>query len=505
MAIVRAGGTVRTGRGIATAQLGRALVAIAVACALGGLACVDSVGQGAKPADAGAAADPAAPSTSANATTGTRGPDGWNETERSLLRSLSIDALTPVPKDPSNRIADDPDAARLGQLLFFDARLSSNGKVSCATCHEPERFFTDGRPVSQGVGPTNRNAPTVVGSAYAPWLFWDGRRDSLWAQALAPFESSAEMNVSRVEVVRFVARDPVASKLYRQVFGRAPIEGDPGRLPPRASPFGEPTTQDAWARLPASDREAIDRAFADVGKALAAYQRRLVPGPGRFDRYVRSLGLPPSPREPSGEASLTPLERQGLALYLDSGRTQCLRCHNGPLLTNQAFHRIGTEYMPGGFPEFGRFLGIQAALVDPFNCLGPYSDAKPEDCRELRFLRRDHVDAETGKFKTPTLRGLSRTAPYMHDGRMATLEAVIEHYRHPPPRVADPAMAHELLPLSLSDEEARALVAFLHTLDGPVAADPRWLAPPGVEVRSSSAATVGAGGTAPLATTRTVR
>ena len=78
-------------------------------------------------------------------------------------------------------------------------------------------------------------------------------------------------------------------------------------------------------------------------------------------------------------------------LFLDNARTQCLRCHNGPLLTNQSFHRIGTEQTRDGFPEFGRFLGVQAALLDPFNCLGRFSDAQPEDCRELRFLRRDHV------------------------------------------------------------------------------------------------------------------
>lgn len=454
---------------------------------LAGLACLDSISPGgSSPPTEGASAEgaPADPSARAAAaatgggSTERRGPDGWSETERSLLRSLSIDALTPVPPDPSNRVADDPDAARLGHRLFFDRRLSSNGQVACASCHEPGRWFTDGRPVSEGVGTTNRNAPTVVASAYAPWLFWDGRRDSLWAQALAPFESSAEMNLSRVEVLRQVARDPETARLYRRVFGRDPIEGDPARLPPRASPFGDPATQDAWHRLPATDREAIDRAFSNLGKALAAYQRKLVPGPGRFDRYVRTLETAPTSGGADDAAALDDLERRGLALFIDSGRTQCLRCHNGPLLTNQAFHRVGTEFMPGGFPEFGRFLGIQAALIDPFNCLGAFSDAKPDECRELRFLRRDHVQAESGKFKTPTLRGLSLSAPYMHDGRMATLDAVVEHYRRPPPRDPDPSTAHELLPLEISDEESRALVAFLHTLDGEVAADPRWLAPP---------------------------
>ncbi|MEZ4330289.1 MAG: cytochrome c peroxidase [Myxococcota bacterium] len=402
------------------------------------------------------------------------------------MRSLSVDALPPLPSDPSNRVADQPTAARLGHALFFDARLSSNDRVACATCHVPALFFTDGRAVSEGVGRTNRNAPTVVAAAYSPWLFWDGRRDSLWAQALAPFESAAEMNLTRLEVVRRVARDPTASALYREAFGHGPLDGLRADLPPRAGPFGDAVAQDAWARLGPAEREAIDRAFADVGKALAAYQRRLVPAPARFDRYVRHLVS--GTRSTGPEDALTPQEREGLRLFLDSGRTQCLRCHNGALLTNQSFHRIGTEQTRQGFPEFGRFLGLQAALLDPFNCLGRFSDAQPDACRELRFLRRDHVQAESGKFKTPTLRGLRRSAPYMHDGRMATLDAVLEHYRRPPPRVADPSLAHELLPLEISDEESRALVAFLLTLDGEVAAAPRWLAPPAPAAQTVRAA-----------------
>jgi cytochrome c peroxidase len=136
-------------------------------------------------------------------------------------------------------------------------------------------------------------------------------------------------------------------------------------------------------------------------------------------------------------------------------------------------------------PEFGRFLGIQAALVDPFNCLGAFSDAKPDACRELRFLRRDHIDAESGKFKTPTLRGLGQSAPYMHDGRFPTLAAVIDHYREPPPNPPNGANGHELLPFTLSVEESEALTAFLGTLDGGIRADARWLTPPAQVVGNS--------------------
>ena len=409
--------------------------------------------------------------------------DGWSEAQRALLESMSIDALTPLPADPSNRVADSPEAAALGHLLFFDSRLSSNGKVACASCHDPKRFFSDGLPVSKGVGVTQRNSPTVVGAAYSPWQFWDGRRDSLWAQALAPLESVAEMNVTRLEVVRQVARDPAASALYRQAFGSPALAGDLARFAPRAGPYGDDEARAAWARLSTGDREAIDHAFANIGKAIAAYQRLLVPGPGRFDRYVQDLA-----RDPSGGAlasGLSASELMGLRLFLDVGRTQCLKCHNGPLFTNQGFHRVGTETAADGMPEFGRFLGIQAALVDPFNCLGAFSDARPDACRELRFLRRDHVDAEAGKFKTPTLRGLGKTAPYMHDGRFATLAAVIDHYRAPPPNPPTGTNGHELLPFELSLEESEAMAAFLETLDGEVQAEARWLTPPAQAIGNS--------------------
>ena len=113
--------------------------------------------------------------------------------------------------------------------------------------------------------------------------------------------------------------------------------------------------------------------------------------------------------------------------------------------------------------------------MDPFNCRGEFSDAAPQDCRELRFLDKTNILGEMGKFKTPTLRGLPRTGPYMHDGRFATLGEVMEHYRNPPPRESQP---HELVPLEIDESESRALVAFLSTLDGDLRTDARWLEPP---------------------------
>jgi cytochrome c peroxidase len=304
-------------------------------------------------------------------------------------------------------------------------------------------------------------------------MFWDGRRDSLWAQALGPLEAASEMGSTRVEVVRRVATEPEIAALYVRVFGAVPSVDDVERFPDRAGPFGSPNERAAWQRMATRDRRAVDDAFSNVGKAIAAYERLLVPGPSRFDRYVAGLrGGSPA----GANATLNDEEVRGLRLFVDAGRTLCLRCHNGPLLTNQSFHQVGTATGTGGLPDFGRFLGVQAVLVDPFNCRGEFSDANPRQCSELRFLDKTHVAGEVGKFKTPTLRGLPRTGPYMHDGRFATLEEVIEHYRHPPASNASP----EITPLELDDEEGRALVAFLEALDGGVATAEPWLrAPPG--------------------------
>jgi cytochrome c peroxidase len=396
----------------------------------------------------------------------------WSASERARLDSLSIWALAPLQESTSNRVAESRRAAELGHRLFFDTGLSANGRIACASCHNPALHFTDGRTTARGIGVTSRNSPNLVGAAHSPWMFWDGRRDSLWAQALAPLEAAAEMGSTRLAVVRRVTTHRATASLYRQVFGMAPKLDDLNRFPEHAGPFGDVNERAAWTRMSAEDRQIVDRAFANVGKAIEAYERLLQPGPSRFDRYVHNL----RDENPTLEnAQLSEMELQGLRLFVDADRTPCLRCHNGPLFTNQSFHDVGTASRAGGFPDFGRLLGIQAVLIDPFNCLGPHSDSDPEDCGALRFINKSHVAAQSGKFKTPTLRGLVRTAPFLHDGRFGTLDEVIEHYRNPS---AGDDRPREMAPLEISDEERRALVAFLVSLDGTVTTPSRWLEPP---------------------------
>jgi cytochrome c peroxidase len=383
---------------------------------------------------------------------GSRAVTAWSERDVRILRSLSLAATDGPPPDPSNRVADDPEAAELGRRLFFDPRLSRDGRLSCASCHQPERYFTDGRPRSRGVATTLRNAPTVVGTAYQSWFYWDGRRDSLWSQALIPIEAPDEMGGSRLASVRLVATDPSYRKAYRDIFGSLPALPD---VSGHAGPFGAGEVRSAWEDLPEPARRRIDEAFANLGKAVAAYERTLEPPSTPFDGYV--AGLLAGDEDPGG---LDETARRGARLFLDEARTRCLRCHNGPMLTNGSFHNIGTGNLEGEHLDFGRAFGVRAVLLDEFNCLGPYSDAAPADCLELRFLNRDpHVPLE-GAFKVPSLRGLTATAPYMHDGSLPTLEAVLEHYRHPPTSGG----THELTPVALTDDEAAALVAFLRTL-----------------------------------------
>lgn len=380
----------------------------------------------------------------------------WSEHELRILSTLHIGAALVPPPSASNRIADDHTAAELGRRIFFDPRFSRNGTLSCASCHQPARHFTDNLPRARGMGQTSRNTPTVVGSAQLGWFYWDGRRDSLWSQALIPFEAPAEMGSSRLAVVQAIGRDAGYRREYEALFGRFPQMLLDDGLPAQAGPLGEKATRDAWQQLPRRTAQQVNSVYANIGKTLAAYERTLQPAQSRFDRYVAAL----LKGQVTAANRLSDDEITGAKLFIDSGRTQCLQCHNGPFLTNGGFHNIGTGNLSGENLDFGRVFGVQAVLLDEFNCLGDYSDARPEQCLELRFLNRStHVPLE-GAFKVPGLRNLAQTHPYMHDGRFATLSEVLDFYREPPPGAA----AHELKPLDLNDREIQQLQAFLLSL-----------------------------------------
>ncbi|MEY3013657.1 MAG: hypothetical protein RIT45_2392 [Pseudomonadota bacterium] len=388
-------------------------------------------------------------------------PGQWTPEERVLLRSLT--PIPAPPPSPGNRFADDPDAAALGQALFYDQRLSSNGQVACANCHQPQRYFADGLPLAKGVGTTGRHAPTVLGAAHLPFVFWDGRKDSLWSQSHGPLESEVEHDIARTDVVRVVYRHHRAA--YEALFGGLPDLGDEARFPLRARPVdglpNEPASM-AWASMTAEDRAAIDLAFANIGKAIEAYERRLQPQPAPFDRYVAAL----ESGDASGGGHLDDAALRGLRAFIGIGG--CVNCHNGPLLTDKGFHNLGLPRNPqqSGL-DVGRTLGAKLVKEDPFSCGGSYSDSR--QCDELRFLNPRFEDF-LGAFKTPTLRNVAETAPYMHDGRLATLEAVVTFYKERPGKAE---IGHRDLVLDQIDPSRVAtadLVAFLRSLTGPLPA-----------------------------------
>lgn len=383
-------------------------------------------------------------------------PVPWTDVELALLQELTLDRLPPLAPDPSNRYGDDPRAAALGKKLFFDTRLSANGEVSCGTCHVATQQFQDGLPLAQGVGTTARRTMPVMATAHNTWQFWDGRRDSQWSQALAPLESAVEHGITRLGVVRVLATHYAAE--YASLFGALP---DLTGLPPQAGPVADPAWAIAWAAIPVERQDAINRAFANLGKAIAAFERRIAYGPSRFDRYVMAVAAGAAPPM---DARLTADERAGAKLFV--GKGQCVNCHNGPLLTDQEFHNAGVPPAAGLPADEGRWAGARSVRQDPYNCLGPYSDAGPEDCEALQLIPVDHP-AMLGAFKTPSLRNVADRAPYMHAGQLATLAAVVDHYNRAP---AAATGTSELVPLQLSAREQAQVVAFMRSLSGAVVA-----------------------------------
>ncbi|MFK8030744.1 MAG: cytochrome-c peroxidase [Gammaproteobacteria bacterium] len=395
----------------------------------------------------------------------------WSEKEVALLRSISLSSLSTPPDAPSNRIADDPRAVALGQALFFDQRLSRSEKISCATCHQPELQFSDGLEKGQGINRLGRNTPGIIGGAWQSWFYWDGRRDSLWAQALIPIEAPDEMGGSRTGAVRLIMNDQDYRKRYTSLFGPLPPSLQLSDLPEHAGEFTNLEGKDSWYRMPKSTQDAVNRSYANIGKTIAAFERTLTPKANSFDRYVESLTRD---GEQIASSLLGQSALRGAKLFIDLETTRCLQCHNGPLLTNGDFHNIGTAtalgFVAANTPretstqplDFGRLLGVQAVLLDQFNCLGKYSDAKSNQCSALRFLSSQQHGDIAGAFKTPSLRNVAQTAPYFHHGLTTSIKGVLQHYNSVPDD-----NNNELTPMNLGEQQLDDIVAFLNTLNSP--------------------------------------
>ena len=391
----------------------------------------------------------------------------WSSDEIKILQTLSLSKLPPPAKDNSNAVADNPKAAEFGRHLFFDERFSHNSKISCATCHIPEKYFTDDLTTAAGAQAGLRNTPTLVATAYSPWQFWDGRSDSQWSQALAPLENSLEHAGTRNQFAHIIFTDKNYRQRYEELFGPMPDLSDKERFPATASPVGNKLSINAWGNMSSEDQHTINIIFANLGKSLAAYQRLLQPSSSRFDNYIDGL----SNHNQENLNALNKNEVAGLKLFI--GKAQCINCHNGPLLTNNEFHNTGILSAPRQLPSLGRVSGVRAVLADTFNCQGAFSDAEKNQCSNLRFIKTG--DELIAAHKVPTLRNIVATAPYMHAGQHASLEEVMDHYNQAPLAMVG---HNEIKPLDLSKKEQKQLTQFLHSLSGPVSTDAKWLINP---------------------------
>ena len=397
---------------------------------------------------------------------------GWSRAEVAILKDLWLGSLTSPPADLSNRVADNPQAAALGQQLFFDPRLSANQQVSCTSCHQPQRHFTDDLAQGLGTRTTQRSTMPLVGVAYSPWLTWDGHHDSLWSQALEPLEHPDEHGTTRLHVVHLIYQDSDYHVAYETLFSPLPAEiADFNRFPDSGGPVADANYRAAWERMTLQDQQTATEIFVNVGKTLAAYQRLLLPGPTPFDAYVQALL---SGNEAGMEAALSADEVAGLRLFI--GRAGCVRCHNGPLFTDFNFHNTGTPPGTEEGPNAGRAIGLALVAANEFNCLSRHSDAAPDDCLLTPEIPSDGEQSPLKfAFKTPSLRNVAETAPYMHIGQFDTLGHVLAHYNKAPTALYGQT---ELAVLDLSATELSQLEAFLHALSGPPATPPELMDAP---------------------------
>lgn len=401
-------------------------------------------------------------------------------------RIQTLSPLPEVPEEPTNKYADDADAAALGHKLFHEkgysgpivteddaagglGKVGETGKIACASCHSgPWLIDQRSQPGDNSLGSTwlPRNANAVVNAVfYLPWIENDGISDSLWSDALVDPEGIA-MNGSRLQVAH-VMWDKYRDE-YNEIFdpdldpALDPAATDAARFPA----IGKPGTPE-YDAMTAADQEHVTQIFVNFGKALDAYMRLLVSRDAPFDRYIAG-----------DTAAIDAAAKRGLKLFV--GKASCVECHDGPHFDDSddnfrvnGLRPEGSQVVP---EETGRQFVVDVILNNPFNAAGKWSDdpvAGKRRVDEVSGLDAAALADLDGRWRVKGLRQADQTAPYMHTGQFKTLREVVEFYNdggHPDGFVGvkDPL----IVPLNLSEAEIDDLVAFLGTLTGePVPAD----------------------------------
>lgn len=407
----------------------------------------------------------------------------WSDFELATLKTLWLGNLK-LETDKSNRVANNSVAVELGHKLFFDTRLSRNGEIACVSCHQPDKYFTDGLDTAKGIKKLTRNAPTIVGSRQHTWFFHDGRADSLWSQALGPLENALEHGGNRSQYAHIIFNDAALRKTYELIFGVMPNISNNKRFPKNAGPVKDKSSNQAWKGMANADKKIITDIFVNIGKVIAAYESQLQPAASRFDNYVKAI-IEQDTLQVQTQLSLS--EVKGLRIFIS--KAKCTVCHSGPMFTDKGFHnisipprkiQIGKDKTVKELKhDWGRYKGAQQVLKSPFNCRGNYNDtlesSSASNCDELEYMVMDQHETQ-GAMKTPSLRNVAKTAPYMHGGQFKTLAEVIKHYDNPPP--VKFRKSELFLNFDLDDNEVEQLEAFLKSLNSPIDAKAKWLTAP---------------------------
>ncbi len=330
--------------------------------------------------------------------------------------------------DPSNRVSNNARAIALGEALFNDPVLSVDGAFSCASCHDPEQAFTTPKARALGRVLLDRNTPSLRNLAGLRWYGWGGKSDNLWAASLHPIIEEHEMAHSPESLKTAISESAYIDD-FEAIFGGIQDKGP-------------------------------ERVLVNTAKVLSAYLETLATDRTQFDDFRDAL----EDQDFAAAADYPEAAQRGLQLFL--GRGKCVFCHNGPRFSNNEFHDAGVPYFLNETEvDEGRFGGLNFLLSSPYTLDGDWSDdPDKQGAWAVRNVRRSHSDF--GTFRTPSLRGVAETAPYMHDGSLGDLKSVIRHYSS-----IDTERLHAdgeaiLSELNLSEQEIADLIDFLETLSG---------------------------------------
>ncbi len=452
----------------------------------GGSGGVSSGSGGSGAGEGGAAGQPGGAAGEAGGASGGNGGAecasavAFSAEERSVIATLG--ELGAVPADTTNAFADNAAAAALGQRFFFDKSFSGplavasdlgnageSGKIACASCHGSAAMSDDRsvpNNVSLGANFHSRNAPGLVDSAFYPWTNWGGRFSRQWELPMPVSESGVIMNFTRLGVAHVIF-DKYKSD-YEAVFTAYPLDAaigtDNTRFPAAGKPKANASDPDgAWEGMTDADRASVNRIFVNYAKAITAYVRKLVSRHAPFDRFVAG-----------DDCAISDQAKLGLKLFV--GQAGCTHCHSGSGLSDGGFHNIGVAQTGDHVPasDDGRFKDLPPLLASSLNAASAtFSDDPSAGAAKLAGLSTTD-EANRAAFRTPSLRGVADSAPYMHAGQLATLADVVDFYDRggdtPSAGTKDVAMQA----LNLSAEQKSELVSFLLTLTGePVPSDLR--------------------------------